>query len=315
VVVERGGDYECYRASRRGPSLFAKGSLDSLTGARLPRAMLSQPVEVRLDGARILSKVVRLPAASRNYLDAVVRHQLDRATPWAADRVVFDYAIAEEEPTADDQIAVRLVATSRDVFDAALERLRSAGIRPAVVGTSEDPVERASPVNLMQADRPARRAKLRRRVAAALLALILVGAAVSAWTGWRFFSLDAEAARLAAEMGAVRAEIEAARAGMEASESRGRLMAQKRETLPAVVLLDRLSDAIPTSTYLTEFMLEGQELRLSGLSSEAPSLIGILEGSDFLSNVRFAAPTTREAGATQERFEIVANVVAQVPAD
>ena len=308
MLVERGDEFECYRVGRRGLVTFARGSLANLGAERLPRALLSQPVEVRLDGSRMLTKILKLPAASRNYLDAVVRHQLDRVTPWSADRVVFDYAIAEDEPTPDDQIAVRLVATSRDVFDGAMERLATVGIKPAVVGTSEDPIDHPSTVNLMQANRMERRSKLRRRVATGLLAVLMIGAALSGLTGWRLYQANGEAASLGEELAGVRAEIEALRAGTQRSDALDQILAEKRDSVPAVVVLDELSALIPTSTYLTELSIDERELRVAGLSNETPALIGILEAADFLDGVRFAAPTTREEGTTQERFEIVAQI-------
>ena len=315
VLVERGDEFECYRVGRRGLVPFTRGSLANLGAERLPRALLSQPVEVRLDGSRMLTKTLKLPAASRNYLDAVVRHQLDRVTPWSADRVVFDYAIAEDEPVADDQIAVRLVATSRDVFDSAIARLAAVGIKPAVVGTSEDPLDRPSAVNLTQANRAARRARLRRNVAAGLLAVVAIGALLSGFSGWRLYQANAESASLGEELAAVRAEIESLRAGTERSETLDQVLAEKQESVPAVLVVDQLSALIPTSTYLTEMSIDGRELRVAGLSSETPALIGILEAADFLDDVRFAAPTTREEGATQERFEIVAQIAPAVALD
>jgi len=312
ALVERGGDFECYRLGRR-MKLVAKGSLESLGKKRLPRDMTSKPVEVRLDGSRILTKILRLPAASRNYLDPIVRHQLDRATPWSADRVVFDYSIAEDEPAQGDQIAIRLVATSREVFDSAMQRIAAARIKPAVVGTSEDPLDRPSPINLLRSDRLQRRQALRRKVAASVLAIILVGGGLSAMAGWQLQAANAEAAALGRDMDAARAAIEAARAGRQLSEDRDRLLSQKRNEVPIVLLLERLSSVVPTSTHLTELAVAEDEVRLTGLSDDAPALIGILENADILSEVRFAAPTTRVEGATQDRFEIVARLVPAAP--
>ena len=89
ALVERAGAYELYRLDKTGPVLVKRGDLDDLARAKLPREVFSQPVEVRLDGSRVLSKLLQLPAASRSYLDSIVAHQVERNTPWAADRVVF----------------------------------------------------------------------------------------------------------------------------------------------------------------------------------------------------------------------------------
>jgi general secretion pathway protein L len=225
-------------------------------------------------------------------------------TPWAADRVVYDFAIADDEPTTDGQIAVRLVATARDVLDGAMKRLAAAGIDVDLVGTTEDPLDRPSAVNLLQDERSGPRALLRRKVQNALVAVLLVGVSLSILTGWRLYAVNATASDLQTEMDAVRGEIDSARAGMSLSDSRQRLLAQKQDEMPVVVLIDRLSQAIPSNTYLTELNIENGEVHLVGLTNDAPALLEVLDSSDTLSDVRFAAPTTRDEGATQDRFEI-----------
>jgi len=309
VLVERAGAYECYRLDRTGPTLVARGDLSELARTALPREVLSQPLEFRLDGSRVISKVLQLPAASRQYLDAIVAHQVERATPWAADRVVFDYVLADDPAPGTDQISVRLVATSREVFDRAIERLAAAGLTPEVVGTSEDPLDQPSAVNLSRDRRSGRRAALRRAVIVGLCALAGLAILSSSLAAWRLYSVNADAAALQAEMSRTRQDIEAAMAGRVLSESRAALLARKRESMPTVILLERLSSLIPVSTYLTELTVDGQELRLAGLSGDAPTLIGMLEEADFLEGVRFAGPTIRDETAAQDRFEILARLV------
>jgi general secretion pathway protein L len=313
ALVERAGSYELYRLDKTGAVLMKRGDLDDLARAKLPREVFSQPVEVRLDGSRVLSKLLQLPAASRNYLDSIVAHQVERNTPWAADRVVFDYELAEDPPPGKDQIAVRLVATSREVFDGAMQRLAAAGIKPEVVGTSEDPLDQPSAVNLFRGGRTARQRALRRAVVVTLAALAVAGVGLSSMAAWRLYSVNAAANALQAEMGATRQDIEDAMAGRELSESRAALIARKRDSMPSVILLERLSSLIPTSTYLTELTIDGEELRLAGLSGDAPALIGMLEEADILEDVRFTGPTIRDDNAAQDRFEILARIAG--PAD
>lgn len=308
TLVERGDGYEIFRNGRRGSVPLASGDLAELGRTKLPREVRSRPVELRLDGSRVLSKTLQLPAASRNYLDAVISNQLERTTPWAADRVVFDYVPLEDESAGKDQIAVRLVATSRDVFEASLARLSDAGIKAGIVGTSEDPVDQPSVVDLLQSGRAERRAALRRKVRFALFALVAVGVAASAYAGWRYYEATSTAARVQAEMDAARDAVEAARANTESAEGYQALLALRHSATPMVVLLDRISETLPTSTYLTELTVEDQEVRIAGFSSEAPALIGILEEADILSDVRFGAPTIRGDGGTLDQFQIVARL-------
>jgi general secretion pathway protein L len=304
LLVERGDEFECYRVDSRGAALLTKGRLDELDTSKLSRQLQSQPFEVRLDGSRVLSKILKLPAASSGYLDPIVRHQLDRVTPWAADRVVYDFVIADDEPAPEGQIAVRLVATARDVLDGVMKRLKAAGIEADIVGTTEDPLDRPSTVNLLQAERSGPRALLRRKVQTGLIAILLIGVSLSILTGWRLYAVNATASDIEAEMDSVRGEIDSARAGMSLSDSRQKLLAQKQDEMPVVVLIDKLSQTIPANTYLTELTVENGAVHLVGLTNDAPALLEVLDSSDTLSDVRFAAPTTRDEGASQDRFEI-----------
>lgn len=309
TLVARGGQYECYRTDRDPPVFLRRIRLDNLAAAKLPRELLSQPVEIRLDAAQVLSKVLQLPAASRHYLGEVVGHQLERMTPWSADRVVFDYVLADDAPAGKEQIEVRLVAASREVFDKAMAELAQAGIEPAVVGTSADPLERPSPVNLFRAGKTGRQRQLRRAVGMGLAGLAVAGLLLSLLSGLRLYALNAQAAQLQADMSQARSEIASRISGMQLSESRGKILAEKRAGVPKVLLLEQLSALIPTGTFLTELAAEGEEVRIAGFSGDAPALIGILEGADLLTEARFAAPTTRDEQMGQDRFEIMARIV------
>jgi general secretion pathway protein L len=307
TVVERGGGFDIFRNERNGPVRAASGSFGELSPEKLPRQIASQPVEVRLDAHRVLSKNLQLPVAGRQYLDAIVGHQVERMTPWAADRVVFDYVVDEANSTGE-QVAVRLVATSRDVIEAATERLAAIGVKPAIVGTAEDPIDEPSPVNLLEGSKGNRRQALRRTIGVALLGITVAGAALSAWTGWRLYTVNAEAAIVQRELDEARRAVEQARSQSVGSESYARLLDRKRGALPMVALIEELSKRIPAGTYLSELQAEGQELRMAGFSDGAPALIGTLEAAEALTDVRFAAPTTRDDATNQDRFEIVARI-------
>lgn len=312
TLVERGRNFEIYRNDRNGPVLVSQGAFGERGKDKLPRQVTAQPVEVRLDAGRVLSKALQLPVSSRQYLDAIVGHQVERMTPWAADRVVFDYAV-DEAASGGDQIAVRLVATSRDVLDATVERLAGLGVRAALVGTSEDPLERPSPVNLLQASRVGKKQALRRNIAIALVVIALAGVGVSGFTGWRLYSVTTQAAAVQAELDEARRAVDEARSQSVNSEAYAKLLARKQSTVAMVVLVDELSKIIPAGTYLGELQVEDQDLRITGFSDDAPALIGILESAGGLKDVHFAAPTTRDDATSRDRFEIVATIEPPVP--
>jgi len=119
--------------------LLTKGRLDELDTSRLPRQLQSQPFEVRLDGSRVLKQDLEAAGRQQRVSRSDRSPSARPRDAWAADRVVYDFAIAEDEPASDGQIAVRLVRHARDVLDGVMKRLTAAGIDVDLVGTDRGP--------------------------------------------------------------------------------------------------------------------------------------------------------------------------------
>ena len=69
-----------------------------------------------------------------------------------------------------------------------------------------------------------------------------------------------------------------------------------------------LSQVLPDHTYVTEMRVEGDKLRLVGVTRDAPSLIGLIERSGRFTRATFFAPTTRSPTDPGERFHIEAQI-------
>ena len=72
---------------------------------------------------------------------------------------------------------------------------------------------------------------------------------------------------------------------------------------------DPLSQILPDHTYVTELRIEGDKLRLTGVTRDAPSLIGLIEQSPHFTNATFFAPTTRAPTDSGDRFNIEARIM------
>ena len=308
ILVERGDGYDCYRLGDQTPERIAAADLAKRNGGDIGRKLRTLPVELRLDADRVVSRDLNLPAASREYLDAIIRHQLERLTPWAADRVVFDYALLDQAEASEGQIALRVVATSRDTVDNAVKRLAAAGIRPVAVGTAEDPVDQPSEIDLLDNSKTDRLKVLARRVKIGLLAMVAVFVVAGSYATWRLLDAESAAQTLDGEIAQNRRVIDAAIARTGASDEYRKLAGNKQATTPVIVLLNDLTKLIPDSTYLTELSIDGPEVHISGFSTEVPKLIALLQDSPSLTEARFAAPTMRAPDGVEDSFQIVAKL-------
>jgi general secretion pathway protein L len=83
---------------------------------------------------------------------------------------------------------------------------------------------------------------------------------------------------------------------------------RKHEALSSVIVLETLSNILPDHTYVTELRIEGDKLRVTGVTRDAPSLIRLMEQSPHFTRATFFAPTTRAPSDPGERFHIEARI-------
>jgi general secretion pathway protein L len=299
VVVEGERGFLVYWAE--GGTVTPLGALGS-DMEPLPKRAAAAAVELRLAPHRLISQTLALPAAGRAYIDAIIEHRLDRLTPWRPDKVLHGFAVPCEA-SPEGTLQVRFAATSDDIASAAIEHLAAFGLTPTALGSAADPIDEPLSIDLYKGQRNAPRLHLRRRIgvlATASLILFVTSAVLSA-------ALSAIAAgRLEDVETKLRDSRDAVTAASGGGQSAGRdrdLIAAKTPGSAVVVLVNGLAGAIPDGTYLESLSLDGGTVRIAGLSSDAPALIGLLEAGGRLTEVRFAAPVTR-TDDDQDRFDI-----------
>jgi len=273
-----------------GRLTFARGSEAALRGA---------DVEFRLSPRRCLFRDLELPARAGEFLEGVVRSQIDRLTPWRPGDCAFGWSAPK--PLDANRIGVVVAATKRAPLTPLLE---IAG--DAVVVTCARAGE--APIAILQrrAGAVARRDRWRLGLVVALsLSMFCAVAALAAdWTiGQR---LREETDTLTADLATRRAALLRREHALDDPALQA-LDARKRATPAAVVALEALTRAIPDQAYLTQIRLKGDKLEISGVAAEAAALIKSIEQSPHFSAAVFTAPTTRGADA-KESFRIEAHV-------
>jgi general secretion pathway protein L len=265
--------------------------------------------ELVLQSDRFLFRPLELPKRAGEFLDGIVRSQIDRLTPWNANEVVF--GLAKPEETGPDRMVVTVAATARAVVAPFLQALTRLGAKSIEVSTLLPGAEGLAVKILEEKGQSALDAQ---RVRSVLLALLLVTGLGTAAATVSAAVIDAKlekrqdqlarqiASRRAAMLGGREGSLDAVTAALRNLERR------KHEGPSSVMVLEELSQVLPDHTYVTELRIEADKLRLIGITHDAPSLIGLIEQTQHFSHATFFAPTTHSPGEAGERFHIEARI-------
>lgn len=257
-------------------------------------------VEFRLSPQRFVFRELELPARASEFLDGVVRAQIDRLTPWRAGEAFFGWGAPK--PGGAERILVTIAATKRESIAPLLE----IGAEAVLVTTARETGGARIVVATKRARASSRHGRWRFALTAALGVSLVCGvAALVAQATWGA-ALSAQADLLSASLDQRR---DALMRRQHASDDPATLAldARKRANPSAVVVMEALSRALPDDAYLTQMRLQGDKVEISGLAADAAGLVKHIEQSPHFSRATFTAPTTR-SGEERQSFRIEAHV-------
>lgn len=265
----------------------------------LPRILLLPP-------GQVLRRALALPAAALENLRAVVGFELDRQTPFKPDQVYYDCRVQRREPGAR-QASVELVLVPRAVLDRQLELLGPVAATLSGVDAL-DADGRPLGVNLLPAERRLRRANRRLWLDLGLAAAAVLLLWLAAWETLE--NRRTAVAELEATVDQRRAEarqVNQLREALTDAVEGANFLAVQRERQPLmVVLLDELTRLLPDDTYLERFSFDNGQINLTGQSSQAAQLVGLLQGSPRLRNPALAGSIQPDARTGKDRFTVTA---------
>lgn len=266
---------------------------------------------VVLHPSRFLFKPFELPSRAADFLEGIVRSQIDRLTPWSPAEAVFGWTAPVS--AGADRIAVTVAATARARLAPYVRTLTQAGAaRIAVHAGAPDSASATVSIPVLEQRvgglvdvAQARRALLIGLIVAGLAAVAALGAATAAAV-----ALGEGRDELIRQVSARRAALRAQRGpttdpGVLALRA---LERRKHETLPSVLVLEVIARVLPDHTHVTEFRIENDMVRISGFTRDAPALIQLIEQASEFSRATFFAPTTRAPSDPGERYHIEARV-------
>jgi general secretion pathway protein L len=287
---------------------IVNGAIIGMLPNELAAALQGSRTELVLQSRHFLFRPLDLPKRASEFLNGIVRSQIDRLTPWSAADAAFGWTPPIEADK--DRIAVTVVATAHALVAPYVQALTTLGVTSIAVSTLLPASEGDGvPIEILQQKGAgALNAGNVRRV---LMAVLLV-AAVS--MGLAMAADQVIGSDLNAQKSDVLHRLSERRAAIRHDGSGGALSAQlslesrKREIPSSVIVLEALSQILPDHTYTTELRIEGDKLQVVGITHDAPSLIRLIEQSPHFTRATFFAPTTRSPTDPGERFHIEARI-------
>jgi general secretion pathway protein L len=252
-------------------------------------------VELMLQPVLFVFHPLELPRRAREFLQGIVRAQIDRLTPWTAPTAAFGWSTPVE--SGSDRMVVTIAATAQSLLEPYCAAIQKVGAHSFTISThaSEPAAREVITVLDERAGGAVAIARMRTNLVALLVAFVVAAGAVLTAA----FVVDASLESRRFDLGQQLVKL---RAGAGSAQQ---IVERRKRQMPATVMvLESLSDILPDHTYVTELRIETNKVRLTGISRDAVSLVPLIERSGRFTRATFFAPTTRSDAA--ERFHIEA---------
>jgi general secretion pathway protein L len=268
-------------------------------------------VDVMLPAEELLVRTLDpLPAQSKPYLDGIVRHQLERLTPWRVSDVLYSYQATPAGPE-DSRLNVTMAATTRSLHRRRLEQLAALqphSVRLVYCNALEGKDVTIDVTGSAGANQHTQRMRRTLGWSAAGLGGVSLLAIVLLTMAWQDAETTLETTE--SEIAVLRTKLSSAGPAMSRGDRDVAAAFERRLNTPfAVTALDALSEQLPDDTYLTEFRISEGRVRMTGVSQSVSRLVPLLEASPSFAEATFFAPTARLPNSGGDRFHLDAKLV------
>jgi len=262
-------------------------------------------IELILQPGKFLFRPLELPGRAGEFLDGIVRAQIDRLTPWAAADAAFGWS--QPVKIASDRIVLTVAATPRTLLAPVVQAIVESGAHSVVVFTRPSAEPQLQPIKVLEqfARGTLDLALIRRVLSTLVVGAGLTAAAATVATVIIGAYLDAQRENVARQVTEMRSSLRSGRNLSGSATGALRALERRKSERPSpVIVLEALSRILPDGTYVTELRMDGDKLQLAGVSRDAASLIRLIEQSPHFVRATFSAPTTRAAGDAGDLFHI-----------
>jgi general secretion pathway protein L len=305
---EAAGSAELFTRREHKEASLGRFALDE-PGLRMARALLGNrrapAVVLRLPPGLLLERQVTLPLAAEQGLDRVVRYEMDRFTPFAAEEVYFAATVLRRD-RAQGRLTLGISLVPRARLADILAAMATLGPGPTLLEAAGfgGPARR---IPLAAADLRKERWQRRGLIAAGAACAVLALATVALPFLLQASAGDEVETRIAglkpwvAQAEALRRKMANASAG---SDAIGSEHARVGDTLHTIATL---TDILGDDTHLMGLTLQKRQVTLQGEAAAAAKLLTTLAADPTVRNAAFVAPVTRaETGA--DLFSIKAEI-------
>ena len=270
-------------------------------------------IGLRLPATRVFCRELLEPTEAARAIGSLVAQDLARKTPFKPEDVFSDYAVAER--VGGNKLRVLQWIARREDVRNAVAPLKMPVDELAFLAFGRSDTSTPQPVIRLQQGTTSGSGWSQRAILAACCFGLLLMVAASGLKYWNQQSaldhLDTEIAAMSRKAQQVRGMVD------QLQEKKSALLRvrMQRNDVPRVIdLWDEVTRILPSHSWLTEFKVNeaagDRELRinLTGFSSAAPSLVGIVDRSSLFIDASLSAPVAFDPIEGRERFALQAKV-------
>lgn len=296
--------------SALGTLPLAEGEGTKALLASLERRAVDGELWALLPAGQALLRTLSLPLAAEAQLQGVLRHEIDRQTPFSAEHVVYAAQVVSRHP-AEGQLRAELAVVPKATLEATLAALGPLAARLSGLDIDDAAHRAGRRRNLLplaqRVPRSDRDGRVRLALAAvAAVALLLAGLVT---LGNRERALVALEAQRDAAYDTAR-EARALRQQLEGAASAANFLAEQRLARPTMLeLLDDLTRRLPDDVYVQRLSVEQGRVTISGAARSAGTIIPTLQPSPFLKGPALVGAVQQDRGSGRDAFTVVAELV------
>lgn len=301
-------DADGIRELARLPALRADDLIAAALQPLLSKKVQELPRWLVLPASAALRRRMALPAAAADRLRDVVGFEIDRQTPFTSDAVAFDARMLGRRER-DAQVEVELVAVPRATLAKAEAALGDLTATLAGIDVLDGDGQTLGINLLANAQRRSRGDPWARWNLLLMLTATLAAAALL----WQL--LDNRRRAADAFEAATGGQVEKARQVaaqrqqlVDIVEGQAFLDRTRANRPTAVEVLNELTKRLPDTTHIEKFALESDRITLIGRSSEAPELVGKLEGSKLWRGPALTGALQPDARSGRDIFTLTADL-------